>query len=146
MHDHGVHVDPSKIQVIHDWSTLKKIKKIYSFLGLSNFYHMFSFGFSHIAWPLSQVTKGGAKCNLIWAKSQYETFKDLKQHLCLIPFLIFPYLQQSFNIETDASNYDIDVTLTQLRHLMAYHTGTFFDIYLPFLYTIVPQGYSSFPL
>jgi len=31
------------------------------FLGLANFYRKFVLGFSHITWPLSQVTKGGAK-------------------------------------------------------------------------------------
>ena len=59
--EHGVHVDPTKIQVICDWSALTTLTEFQSFLGLANFYRWFVLGFSHIAWALSQVTIGGAK-------------------------------------------------------------------------------------
>ena len=59
IHERGVHVDPTKIQVIQD--TLTTLTELHSFLGLANFYRRFVLGFSHITWPLSQVTKGGAK-------------------------------------------------------------------------------------
>jgi hypothetical protein len=68
--EHGVHVDPAKIQVIHDWPALTTLKKLRSLLGLANFYHRFVFRFSHIAWFLSQVTKGGAKAKFAWSESQ----------------------------------------------------------------------------
>jgi hypothetical protein len=57
--EHGVHVDPTKIQVICEWLAPTIIIKIQSFLGLTNFYRWFMLGFSHIAWALIQVTKGG---------------------------------------------------------------------------------------
>jgi hypothetical protein len=50
---HGVHVDPSKIQVIRDWPAPTTLTKLQSFLGLANFYRRFMLGFSHIAWALS---------------------------------------------------------------------------------------------
>jgi hypothetical protein len=59
--EHGVDVDPNKIQVIHEWLASTILTKLHSFLGLSNFYRMFVLGFSHIAWALNQVTKGGGK-------------------------------------------------------------------------------------
>jgi hypothetical protein len=46
---HGVHVDPFKIQVIHDWLAATTLTDIQSFLGLANFYHRFMLGLSHIA-------------------------------------------------------------------------------------------------
>jgi hypothetical protein len=55
---HGVHVDPTKIQVIHDWPAPTTLTELQSFLGLTNFYRRFMLGFSHIAWALSQVTRG----------------------------------------------------------------------------------------
>jgi hypothetical protein len=70
MDEHGVHVDPTKIQVICDWSSPMTLTKLCKFLGLTNFYHRFVLGFSHIAWPLSQVTKGGAKAKFSQSKSQ----------------------------------------------------------------------------
>jgi hypothetical protein len=35
---HGVHVDPTKIQVICDWKTPTTVTELRNFLGLGNFY------------------------------------------------------------------------------------------------------------
>jgi hypothetical protein len=41
MDKHGVHVYPSKIQVILDWLAPLTLTDYFSFLGLTNFYHGF---------------------------------------------------------------------------------------------------------
>ena len=105
IHELGVHVDPTMIQVIQDWPSPTTLTKLRSFLGLVNFYHRFVLGFSHITWPLSQVTKGGAKEKLFWSESQQKAFTELKDHLCLALVLALPDLQQPFKVETDASDY-----------------------------------------
>jgi hypothetical protein len=46
---HGVHVYVAKIQVIYDCPALTMLTLLHSFLVLSNFYHRFMLGFSHIA-------------------------------------------------------------------------------------------------
>jgi len=56
-------------------------------LGLANFYRRFVLGFSHITWPLSQFTKGGAKEKLFWSESQQKVFTELKHCLCSAPVL-----------------------------------------------------------
>ena len=63
---HGVHVDPNKIQVIRDWPAPTTLTELQSFLGLANFYRKFMLGLSHIAWALSQITKGGGKVKFAW--------------------------------------------------------------------------------
>jgi hypothetical protein len=63
--EHGVHVDPTKIQVIHDWPVTTTLTELRSFLGLTNFYLRFVLGFSHIAWALSQVTKGSGRAKFV---------------------------------------------------------------------------------
>jgi hypothetical protein len=98
-----------------------------SFLGLANFYCRFVLGFSRITWPLSQVTKGGEKEKLFWSESQQKAFVELKHRLCCAPILTLPYLQQPFEIKTDASDYAIGVVLTQQRHPVAYHSETLSD-------------------
>jgi hypothetical protein len=113
---HGVHVDPAKIQVIHDWPTPTMLTELQSFLGLANFYRRFMLGFSHIAWALSQVTRGGGKEKFVWGLSQQKVFDDLKQRLCSAPVLSLPDLQQPFEIETDASDYVVGTVLTQHDH------------------------------
>ena len=68
--ERGVHVDPAKVQVIGDWLAPTTLTELHKFLGLANFYCRFVLGFSHITWPLSQVTKGGAKEKFCWSESQ----------------------------------------------------------------------------
>ena len=76
--EHGVHVDPTKIQAIHDWPTLTNLTELRSFLGLAKFYRRFVLGFSNIAWSITQVTKGGSKAKFIWSKPQQHAFEELK--------------------------------------------------------------------
>ena len=40
----GVHVDPTKIQVIQDWPAPTTLIELHNFLGLANFYRMFVLG------------------------------------------------------------------------------------------------------
>jgi hypothetical protein len=81
-------------------------------------------GFSHIAWALSQITRGGGKEKSVWGRPQQQAFDDLKQHLCSAPVLSLPDLQQPFEVETDALEYVVGVVLTQDGHPVAYHRVT----------------------
>eukprot|EP00253_Pinus_taeda_P026678 PITA_26678 len=87
----------------------------------------FVLGFSHITWPLSQVTKGRAKEKFFWLETQQQAFSKLKNRLCSAPMLTLPNLQQPFEIETDASDYAIGVVLIQQGHPLAYHSETLSD-------------------
>jgi hypothetical protein len=66
-------------------------------------------GFSHIAWALSQVTKGGGRAKFVWVKEKQQSFNDLKNLLCLAPV-------QPSDIETNASDYAMGAILTQQGH------------------------------
>jgi hypothetical protein len=79
---HGVHVDLAKIQVIRDWLSPTTLTELRSFLGLANFYRRFVLGFSHIAWALNQINRGGGKDKFVWGRSQQQAFDDLKKCLC----------------------------------------------------------------
>lgn len=122
-----MHVDPAKIQVIWDWPSPTTLTELCSFLGLANFYHRFVLGFSHITWPLSQVTKGGAKAKFFWSESQHKAFIELKDRLCTTPVLALLDLQQPFEVETDASDYAIGAVLSQHGHPVAYFSETLSD-------------------
>jgi hypothetical protein len=120
--EHGLHVDLAKIQVIHDCPTPTTLTELWSFLGLANFYQRFVLGFSHIAWALSQVTKGGGKAKFAWGKAQQQEFNDLKHHVYSSLVLSLHDMQQSFKIDIDASDYVVGAVLTQHPHLVAYHS------------------------
>eukprot|EP00253_Pinus_taeda_P028898 PITA_28898 len=123
----GVHVDPAKIQVIRDWPSPTTLTELRNSLGLANFYRRFMLGFSHITWPLSQVTKGGVKAKLFWFESQQKAFIELKYCLYMARVLALLDLQQPFEVETEASDYAIGAILTQHRHRVAYHSETLSD-------------------
>ena len=53
--EHGVYVDPAKIQAIRDWPTPTTLTELCNFLGLANFYHRFVLGFSNIAWSINHM-------------------------------------------------------------------------------------------
>jgi hypothetical protein len=125
---HGIHVDPAKIHFIHDWPAPTTLIELQRFLGLANFYYRFVLGFSHIAWALSQIKRGGGKEKFSWGRSKQQAFDDLKKHLCSTIVLSLPDLQHPFEIETDDSNYVVGVILTQHDHPVAYHSETLSDI------------------
>jgi hypothetical protein len=124
---HGVHVDPTNIQVIHDWPSPTTLTELQRFLGLANFYHRFMLGFSHIAWNLS-LTRGGGKETIVWGMSQKQAFNDLKKRLFSSPIISLPNLQHPFEIEIDTSDYVVGIILTQHDHPVAYHSETLSDV------------------
>eukprot|EP00253_Pinus_taeda_P033433 PITA_33433 len=96
-------------------------------LNMDKVVEEFVLGFSHITWPLSQVTKGGVKAKFFWSESQQKEFTELKDRLCSAPVLTLPDLQQPFEVKKDASNYAIGAVLTEQGHPVAYHSETFSD-------------------
>jgi hypothetical protein len=84
--------------------------------------------FSHIVWALNQVTRGGGKEKFVWGMSQQQALHDLKKHFFSSPILSLPDLHHPFEIETDASGYDVGTVLTQHIHPMAYHSETLSDV------------------
>jgi hypothetical protein len=124
---HGVHVDPAKIQVICGWPAPTTLTELQNFLGLANFYHRFMLGFSHTAWALNQINRGGSKEKFAWVWSQQQVFDDLKKCLCSALVISLPDLQHFFEIETDALDYVVGAVLTQHSHPMAYHSETLSD-------------------
>jgi hypothetical protein len=126
---HGVHVDLAKIQVIRDSPAPTTLTELQSFLGLANFYHRFVLGFSHIAWALSQITRGGGKAKFVWGRSQKQAFDNLKKCLCSALVLLLPDLQNPFEIETDVLDYAVGIVLTQHGHPMAYHSETLSGVF-----------------
>ena len=85
-------------------------------------------GFSHIAWALSQINRGGGKEKFAWGWSQQQVFDDLKQHLISTLVLSLPDLKHPFEIETNASDYVVGVVITQHDHPVAYHSETLLDV------------------
>lgn len=117
-------MDPTKVQVTRDSPTPTTLTELLSFLCLGNIYCKFVLGSSHITWPLSHVTKGGAKEKLFWSESQKKAFFELKHQLFFALLLTLPDVQQPFDIKTDASDHAIGLVLTSQEHRVAYLSET----------------------
>ena len=104
-------MDPIKIQGIANWLTPTSVKQVRSFMSFCNFYRPFIFQFSHIAWPLNQLTKKNTPWE--WGPKQQQAFETLQKWITSEPVLIQPKLEEPFEIEVDVSGYAIGAILIQ---------------------------------
>ena len=101
----GLRMDDTKIQVIRDWPTPRKVRDIQSFLGFSNFYRRFIASYSNITVPLTRLTRKDAPW--VWSPECELAFQLLKDAFTSAPILhhFDPSLPPI--VETDASDYAV---------------------------------------
>ena len=83
-HD-SVNMDPAKVARVVEWPTPSTKKEVQSFLGLTNFYRRFIEGFSHIAWPLFDLTKADSVFK--WSSEEKLAFDTLRDRITSAPIL-----------------------------------------------------------
>ena len=80
----GVHVDPTKIQVIQDWPASTTLTEVHSFLGLANFYRKFMLGISyHLALASSHQGRSESKIILVRNSAEDVCRIETSPLLCL---------------------------------------------------------------
>ncbi|GKB26654.1 putative reverse transcriptase domain-containing protein [Tanacetum coccineum] len=72
----GIHVDPSKIEAIKNWESLRTPFEVRSFVGLEGYYRRFIENFSKIAKSLTILTQKSKTFN--WGEEQEKAFQTLK--------------------------------------------------------------------
>nr|GEW17046.1 putative reverse transcriptase domain-containing protein [Tanacetum cinerariifolium] len=98
----GVHIDPTKVEAIRNWSAPTMPTKVRQFLGLAGYYRRFIEGFLLISKPLSKLTQKNKKYE--WGmEEEEEAFQTLKQKLCFAPILALPEGTENFIVYCDAS-------------------------------------------
>jgi hypothetical protein len=76
-----------------------------------------------IATPLHALTS--VKRGFQWGGSQQKAFDTLKTKISIALILALPDIQQSFEIETDVSDYAMGEVLIQHKKPICYHSETF---------------------
>ncbi|GJT55924.1 putative reverse transcriptase domain-containing protein [Tanacetum coccineum] len=114
----GIHVDPSKSNVVKNWKALTTPSKIKSFLGLAGYNRCFIANFSKIAKPLTSLTQKNKKYE--WGAKQEEAFQTLKDNLYNALILSLPDGIKDFVVYCDASNQGLGGLLMQRGKVIAY--------------------------
>ncbi|GJY59757.1 putative reverse transcriptase domain-containing protein [Tanacetum coccineum] len=118
----GIHVDPSKIEVVKNWKAPRTLIEVSLFLGLVGYYHRFIENFSKIAKSLTILTQ---KCKTFFfyfllGEQQELAFQSLKDKLCNAPVLALPDRPEDFVVYCDAFGKGLGYVLMQRGKVIAY--------------------------
>src|SRR5882672_11084668 len=118
-------MDLYKVQIIQDWLEPQKVKDVQSFLGFTNFYCHFIYGYSKITIPLTHLTHKGTTWH--FSDECHSAFEALKKAFTTAPVLTHWIPDTQITVETDASNYALAAVLsittpTGKLHPIAFHS------------------------
>ena len=121
--EHGVAVDPSKVDKIKSWPIPTSSREVQQFLGLANYYRRYIKGFAEVAKPLHKLTERNTTFK--WSPECDNAFSTLCYKLTTTPVLAYPDFSKEFILDTDASNNAIGAVLSQIgsdgqEHVIAY--------------------------
>ncbi|KAL5548007.1 hypothetical protein UlMin_003238 [Ulmus minor] len=114
---HGVTVDPTKIEAMLTWPKPKTLKAMRGFLGLTGYYRKFIQHYGKIASPLTKMLQ---KNSFEWSLVAEEAFQRLKVSMTQAPVLAFPDFSKSFIVECVASGLGVGAVLIQERSIAYY--------------------------
>jgi hypothetical protein len=116
----GIAVNPKKIEAIREWSALKNVAEVRSFMGIVGYYKIFIEGFSKIAHPITSLQRKGVKFQ--WTLDCEKSFQHLKKLLksALILRIIDP--EEEFIVCTNAYNEGLGGVLSQNGFVICYES------------------------
>ena len=106
-----VKMDPAKVARVAEWPTLSNKKEVQSFLGFTDFYQRFIEGFSHIAWPLFDLTK--ADSTFKWSSKEKSVFGTLKDRITSTLILALLDNSRPYHVKADSSDFSTGAVLSQ---------------------------------
>ena len=109
----GIAVDPNKVKAVTNWPIPTCQREVESFLGFANYHRTHIKEYAHIASPLYGLT--GPKATFHWEDKHQKAFDALVEALVCAPVLAYPNSQDTFILDTDASDTAIRAELLQLQ-------------------------------
>src|SRR5258707_14134091 len=106
-----VEMDPVKVKGIVKWPIPAMVKDVCSFLGFCNFYRSFITNFLAMAQPLNDLMKKLHQWR--WGVEEQASFDTLKDLCSSYPILHSPDWTHQFFMDTDASDFALDVVISQ---------------------------------
>ena len=116
-----------KIDAVKNFQKPRTKKNIQAFLGLVGYYRKFIKNFSTLAARLTDLTRKDCPNKVTWTQELEEDFIALRDELLKKPVLKCPDYQQTFILQTDASDRGIGAVLSQTdltgkEHPIAYYS------------------------
>jgi hypothetical protein len=108
----GLKIDPSKVTGISEWPRmLTSVKQVRKTLGILGYQQPFIQGFVQIARPITELTKKSKPFK--WTNKCQEALETLIQMVTSAPVLVFPDLEQPFELKVDVSTFAVGAILFQ---------------------------------
>ncbi|CAM8963050.1 unnamed protein product [Rhodiola kirilowii] len=120
--EHGMEVDPAKIEAVMSWGLPANLKQLRRFLGLTGYYRRFVPRYAQVAAPLTDLLRKDA---FVWTTKATDAFEQLKHLLTNTPTLGLPDFALPFLVNTDASGKGMGAVLAQQGRPIAYYSGQF---------------------
>ena len=95
------------------------VKQLYSFLGMVNYYRDMWPRHTHVLAPLTELTR---KRTFIWTPTHQKAFEDMKALIAADALLVFPNPSVPFDVEMDASEYQLGSIIRQQGRQVAYYS------------------------
>jgi transposase InsO family protein len=119
----GIKPDPEGIEKVQNWPVPKCVKHVQQFLGLSNYFRKFIQGYSKLATPLTNLTRGDVPWS--WTDKCQNAFEHIKECLVSAPLLKMPDPSRPFEVIADASLTAVGAVLMQDNHPICYASRKF---------------------
>lgn len=107
----GIKMSVEKVNALNELTRPNTVKRLRSFLGMTNYYRKFIKNYGTIATPLYALLKKGEK--FIWSEECQHAFEELIRGMNKDAALAFPNFAKEFHLTTDASNVGIGAVLSQ---------------------------------
>ena len=109
----GVSVNPENVQRVKSWPVPKSVKEVEQFLGFVNYHREHIQDFAKLTSVLYKLT--GSRATFYWGEPEQEAFDQLKEKMISAPILGYPNSEDTFVLDTDASNHSIGAVLSQIQ-------------------------------
>ena len=109
----GIKADPAKIEALTCYKKPTTQKQLRAFIGFVTFYRRYIKSFANICSPLYKCSTSKT---IEWDQDCQQAFDKLRNAITVDIILIFPDMNSTFILETDACEYGVGAVLSQERN------------------------------